>query len=53
MVCHFPDRLAEMRVHFKIQCAFPASGWYQVTLLADDEWLAQRRLKLYKEGDQP
>ena len=48
MPCHFPDRLTEVRVHFRIhQCVFPAPGWYQVTLLADGEWLAQRLLRVY------
>jgi hypothetical protein len=44
---HFPDRLAEVRVLFRLNdCSFPAPGEYQFTLLADGEWLAQRQLQV-------
>jgi hypothetical protein len=46
MEYHFPDRLAEIRVHFRMtQCELPASGWYQFTLFVDDEFVAQRRVR--------
>jgi hypothetical protein len=45
---HFPDRLAELRIHFRIsQASFPSPGWYQVSLLVDGEWVAQRRIRVY------
>jgi hypothetical protein len=50
---HFPDRLTEVRVLFRInECSFPAPGWYDVTLLVDGEWVAQRRVRVYSEEDQ-
>jgi hypothetical protein len=53
MTAHFPDKLTEVRVHFRIlQGVFPAAGWYQFTLLADGEWVAQRRLRVYLVGGQ-
>jgi hypothetical protein len=51
---HFPDKLAEVRYHARLrQCTFPGAGTYQFTLLADGEWVAQRRLRLYSSEDQP
>ena len=47
MPIHFPDRVAEVRVLFRIhRCIFPAPGEYLCTLLLGDEWLAQRRLQV-------
>jgi hypothetical protein len=44
MPFHFPNPLAEARVLFRItDCVFPEAGIYQVTLLIDGEWVAQRR----------
>ncbi len=49
---HFPDKLAEVRFHLRLtQCSFPVAGHYQFTLLADGEWLAHRRLRVYLEGE--
>jgi hypothetical protein len=43
----FPDRLAEIRLLFRIrECSFPVEGTYQITLYIDGEWLAQRRLQV-------
>jgi hypothetical protein len=48
----FPDKLAKVRFHLRLtHCSFPVAGSYQFTLLADGEWLAQRRLRVYSEGD--
>jgi len=42
---HFPDRVAEVRVLFRVnRCSFPLPGEYQLTFLLDGEWLAHRRL---------
>lgn len=44
---YFPNRLTEMRVIFRLnQCDAPEPGLYQVQLLVDDEWLAQRRFEV-------
>jgi hypothetical protein len=44
---YFPNRLAEVHVLFRVgECSFPAPGFYQVSLLLDGEWVAQRRLQL-------
>jgi hypothetical protein len=52
MPVRFPDRVAEVRVLFRInRCSFPAPGEYLCALLLDDEWLAQRRLQVI-ERDQ-
>jgi hypothetical protein len=51
-VVRFSDKLAEWRLHLRVRdCAFPVPGHYQFTLLADGEWLAQRRVYVYSEGD--
>jgi hypothetical protein len=43
----FPDRLQEVRVIFRVtKCVFPLPGRYVITLLVDDEWVAQRHLDL-------
>ena len=45
----FPDKLAMGQLSLRIKdCIFPFDGWYQVTLYADGQWLAQRRLKVTK-----
>ena len=50
---HFPDRFAEVRVRFRIRdLSFPAAGRYQFTLLADNEWLAQRTLQVNQQQAQ-
>jgi hypothetical protein len=47
MPVHFADRVAELRVLFRIhRCSFPAPGEYLCTLMLDGEWLAQRRLQV-------
>ena len=48
----FPDKLTEVEFFARLrQCSFPVAGTYQVTLLVDGEWVAQRRLQVYlKEG---
>jgi hypothetical protein len=44
------DRLMELRVLFRVtNCVFPSPGAYQVTLLLDGEWLAQRRIRVAKK----
>jgi hypothetical protein len=49
---HFADRLTELRVLFRIaSCSFPAAGDYQLTLLIDGEWLAQRRIQVEARED--
>lgn len=44
---HFPDKLAEVlfRERFR-DISLPVPGYYQFTLLAEGEWVAQRRLLL-------
>ncbi len=45
----FPDKLTEVRFLARLrQCSFPAAGLYQFTLLANGEWVAQRRLRVYQ-----
>jgi hypothetical protein len=49
MPVHFPDKLAEINLHFRMRrCEFPDAGWYQFTLLADGQWVAQRRVNVYQ-----
>jgi len=50
---HFANPLQTVRCTLRIRnCAFPLAGHYQVSLLADSEVLAQRRLVLLpKEND--
>ena len=44
MSVRFPDRVAEVRVLFRVhRCVFPRPGECLCTLLLDGEWLAQRR----------
>ena len=45
----FPDRLAEVRVHFRLtQLVFPVPGFYQFSLIiGSSSELAQRRLRVY------
>jgi hypothetical protein len=43
--CRFTDPLQAVRCIFRIRdCSFPTSGHYQVSLLADRELVAQRKL---------
>ena len=45
---HFPDRLFEVRVLFRLsECSFPAPGRYQFSLLIDGEWIAHRQLEVF------
>jgi hypothetical protein len=47
----FPDKFTEVSFHTRVhRCSFPAPGYYQVTLLAGGEWVAQRRLRVYQKG---
>lgn len=46
---HFPDRLTEVQVLYRITtCIFPAPGEYLFTLLTDRDWVAQRRIQVYR-----
>jgi len=49
---HFPDKLAEVVFSTRLRgIVFPIPRYYQFTLLADGEWVAQRRLRIErKEG---
>jgi len=48
MAYRFPDRLVEVRVHFRItQAVLPDPGWYQCTLFVDGQWVAHRRVNVY------
>lgn len=43
----FADPLKEARCLFRLRdCSFPVAGYYQVTLLADGESVAQRRFQI-------
>jgi hypothetical protein len=43
----FLDKLGVHQLSFPIrQCTFPGEGWYQITLFANGDWLAQRRFKV-------
>jgi hypothetical protein len=45
---HFDNKLSTMQVSLRVaDCTFDSPGWYQVTLLVDEEWVAQRRLRVY------
>ena len=47
MTSRFSDKLAELRVHFRVlNCQFPSAGWYQFSLLVDGEWVAQRLVRV-------
>jgi hypothetical protein len=51
---HFSDRLAETKVLFRIKnCSFPKAGWYEFALLADSEFITQRRLLVHLEDELP
>jgi hypothetical protein len=44
-----PHKLATGHLSLRIKdCAFPRDGWYQVSLYADGQWVAQRRFKVTK-----
>jgi hypothetical protein len=46
----FPAALATMQFIFHVRdCSFPVAGGYQVTLLADGQFVAQRKLKIRKK----
>lgn len=48
---HFASPLNEVRCTVRVkECSFPVEGHYQVTLYADREPLAQRRLLIRREG---
>lgn len=50
----FPDRLTDVNYLVRLRdCRFPEAGTYQFTLLADGEWVAQRRPRVYQRGDLP
>jgi hypothetical protein len=52
MPAHFADRLMELRILFRVaSCSFPSVGHYQVTLLLDGEWLAQRRIHVVQREE--
>jgi hypothetical protein len=52
MEIHFPNRLTEVGVHFRLKgCYFPSAGWYEFVLLVDSDWIAQRRLRLYQREE--
>ena len=45
----FNSKLGTVQVSIPVkECTFSAGGWYQVTLLVDGDWVAQRRLRLYQ-----
>jgi hypothetical protein len=44
---HFVDRLTNVRVVFRLNdCEFPHPGFFQARLLADGEWIAQKRFEV-------
>jgi len=48
---NFMDKLTEVYFHFRVRtCVFPAAGWYEAVLLANGEWLAHRRFRVYPVG---
>ena len=50
VVHRFADRLREIRCLFRIRdCSFPIAGAYQVSLLADGELQAQRKIMIEKQ----
>jgi hypothetical protein len=50
-ILHFPDRLTEVQTTIQISdCSFPVPGRYQISLLVDGDWVAQRRLRLLLVG---
>lgn len=47
-VITFADPLAQVRVLFRIRdLSFPEAGLYLVTLLVDDEWVAQQSILVH------
>jgi hypothetical protein len=45
--CQFSDPLQEVRGIFRINtCSFPAPGYYQISLWAEKELVAQRRFEI-------
>jgi hypothetical protein len=52
-VVHFTDRLRELHLILRVgNCVLLAAGWYQATLLADQEWVAQRRFRVIAQEAQ-
>jgi hypothetical protein len=48
---HFPDKLAQVYLQFRISdCEFPEPGLYEFTLLVDNEWVADRPLRILRGG---
>jgi len=48
----FVNRLGELHVVFRINdWSFPVAGSYQITLLVDREWVAQRRIRILLEAE--
>ena len=52
IACHFTNPLQEARGIIRVHCSFPKPGHYQVSLLAEKELVAQRKLILL-QGDNP
>jgi hypothetical protein len=51
---HFPDRLVEVQVVFRIRdCSFPAPGYYEAVLLVDGDWVARRKFSVVQQEEQP
>jgi hypothetical protein len=49
----FSDPLAEVQYHLRLKrFLLPAPGHYQFTLLADGEWVAHRRIRVYSQEEQ-
>jgi hypothetical protein len=47
----FPDPLQEARFTMRIaDCSFPVTGYYQVMLMAENEIIAQRKLRIQLKG---
>ncbi len=47
MTFRFPGPLQEARCRLRIgDCSFPVAGYYQVTLMAEGELVAQRRMQI-------
>ena len=49
--CRFTNPMDEVRLTIRIRdCVFPSAGAYSVTLLADGEFLAHKRLIFFTES---
>ncbi|MFL5242811.1 MAG: DUF6941 family protein [Gemmataceae bacterium] len=50
---NFPDRFVPVKVHFRLsRLTLPTLGWYEVSLLIDEEWVAQCRFHVKLKGKQ-